>query len=287
MKYQRIRGHKHYVFKDEEEYSSYFNDDCKKPIYWKDGEEGDWALSDDGGIVQLLKVSDITHPHDRKNYKYSKGWCRTIVGTFLINAKTKMDTDFKEHKNRYTFSKKIGKKKNITKRKNPTNKEKIFAVNVVTGMGPVKSYMDAFNEIDDSKAKKKALVLLKQERIMKEIEKSVMDIAKEQGIDHRYILSKLKNLADYSEDDNIMLQSTKELGKIIGTSGSTIKQRELGIVGMFQGFTPDQLGKAERREINGTIEDKGEVNEIGGAEIGDGERLPEPDRGDTSVRATN
>ena len=64
--------------------------------------------SDDESIVQLLKVSDIKHPNDRKNYKYSKGWCRTIVGTFLMNNKTFMDTDFDSHKNRYTFSKTIG-----------------------------------------------------------------------------------------------------------------------------------------------------------------------------------
>ena len=83
---------------------------------------------------------------------------------------------------------------------------------------------------------------------MKEIEKSVLDVAKGLGIDHEYILNKLKHLADYSEDDNIILQSTKELGKIVGTSGSNVKQIETGIVGMFQGFGNEDLQIAERKK---------------------------------------
>jgi hypothetical protein len=92
---------------------------------------------------------------------------------------------------------------------------------------------------------------------MKEIEKSVLDTAKELGIDHEYILGKLKNLADFSEDDNIILQSTKELGKIVGTSGNTVKQKEMGLIGMFQGFSPEQLEGASRNEIP-QIENKSE-----------------------------
>ena len=81
---------------------------------------------------------------------------------------------------------------------------------------------------------------------MSDIEKSVLDVAKGMGIDHEYVLNKLKSLADYSEDDNIILQSTKELGKIVGTAGVTVKQREVGLVGMFQGFSPDELHGANR-----------------------------------------
>jgi len=63
------------------------------------------------------------------------------------------------------------------------------------------------------------------------------------------VLRKLKNLADFSEDDNIILQSTKEIGKIIGTTGMTMKQKEVGVIGMFQGFSPEQLEGAERRML--------------------------------------
>jgi hypothetical protein len=158
-----------------------------------------------------------------------------------------MDTNFDNHPNRYTFSTNIKNTSNrVHKRTKATNKEKEFAINVVTGMGAVDAYKRAYSEMSDQKARKKATILLKQERIMKEIEKSVLDVAKGLGIDHEYILGKLKNLADFSEDDNIILQSTKELGKIVGTSGNTVKQKEMGLLGVFQGFSSDQLEGATR-----------------------------------------
>ena len=81
-----------------------------------------------------------------------------------------------------------------------------------------------------------------------EIEKSVLDVAKSLGIDHEYVLNKLKHLADYSEDDNIILQSAKELGKIVGTSGTTVKHREVGLLGVFQGFWPISVALSYRSE---------------------------------------
>ena len=249
MEYKSIKGKRNYIFDDEEEFNEYF--DHSPPVLtkdWHNGDEGSWVMSDDSRIIQLLKVGTIKHPGDTKNYKVSNGWVRTVVGTFLNNERTIMDTDFSQHPNRYTFSKKIKyTSKRVKKRKKVTNNEKIFAVNVVSGMGPVKAYMDAFkNNADEKRVKKKALVLLKQERIMSEIEKSVLDVAKELGVDHKYVLNRLKCLSDNSEDDNIILQSTKELGKIIGTSVNTIKHKEVGVFGMFQGFSPEQLDTAKQ-----------------------------------------
>ena len=215
---------------------------------WRKGNEGDWVMADDGGVVQLLKVNKkVNHPGDSKNYKYANGWVRTVVGSFINKENVKMDTDFDAHPNRYTFSKKIkNTNKRVVDRKKVTKKEKEFATNIVVGMGAVEAYKNAYTELSDNKARKKATILLKQERVMKEIEKSVLDVAKSLGIDHEYILGKLKTLADYSEDDNIILQSTKELGKIVGTSGNNIKQKEVGLLGVFQGFSPDELEGATR-----------------------------------------
>jgi len=247
MEKRTIRHKTHVVYETLDEFREVYAIE-KVRDDWRLAFEGDWVYSDDGRIVQLLKVKHtIKHPNDRKNYKYAGGWVRTVVGTFLIKDDTIMDTDFSKHRNRYTFS---GKKPtSISKRKNITRKEKIFATNIVVGAGPVKSYMDAFNEDDESNARKKAVVLLKQERVMSEIEKSVMDIAKTMGIDHEYILNKLKCLVDNSQDDNIILQSTKELGKIIGTTGTTVKQRDMGIIGMFKGFSQGELESAQRPQL--------------------------------------
>jgi hypothetical protein len=162
-----------------------------------------------------------------------------------------MDTDFSQHKNRYTFSKSIkSPNTNFYKRDKTTKKEKVFATNIAVGMGAVKSYMDAFIELDSYKAGKKAAILLRQERVMKEVEQSVVDVAKTMGVDHEYVLVTLKTLVDSSQEDNIVLNAVKELGKAIGTIGGiTVKQRDTGIIGLFQGFEPEQLESAKRPEI--------------------------------------
>ena len=170
-----------------------------------------------------------------------------------------MDTDFDNHPNRYTFSTTIKNTANrVYKREHVTNKEKEFATNIVVGLGAIDAYKQAYSEISDQKARKKATILLKQERVMKEIEQSVLDVAKEMGVDHKYVLNKLKNLADYSEDDNIVLQSAKELGKIVGTTGNVVKQRETGLLGVFQGFTSDQIEGATREQKKLSNEIKGD-----------------------------
>ena len=257
MEYRKIRNKKHYIY---DHISEFYNDHPEKTPSksWRQANEGEWVWSDDGKIVQLLKVvNEIKHPNDRKNYKYASGYVRTVVGTFLKTKGVLMDTDFSKHPNRYTFS---GKNpKSVKDRKGITNKEKIFATNVAVGMGPVKAYMNAFNNDDELKSRQKATLLLKQERVMQEVEKSVLDVAKNMGLDHEYILNKLKCLADSSSDDGIVLQSTKELAKIIGTSGTTVKSKEMGIIGMFQGFSPEQIEKAERPELQ---EIKGDLNDV-------------------------
>lgn len=248
MEHRKIKGVKHYVYDDISE----FRKDHKeiRPINdWREGVQGDWVYSDDGRIVQLLKVNEeLRHPHDRPNYSYSKGYVRTVVGTFIRNDKTQMDTNFEEHPNRYTFSKKIkNTNSRIRERKNPTNKERLFATTVAVGTDAVRAYMEAFEEDNRDTARKKAVVLLKQRRVMEEIHKGVKDVAKNLGIDHEYVLRSLKRLADFSEDENISLQSLKELGKAVGTLGG-VKKVETGVIGMFQGFSPEQLQGA-RREI--------------------------------------
>ena len=65
----------------------------------------------------------------------------------------------------------------------------------------------------------------------------------------------MKYLVDNSDDENISLQSLKELGKAIGTLGNTTKRIETGVIGMFQGFQPDQIEAAKRN----VLEEKNEV----------------------------
>ena len=250
MEYRVIKRVRHYVYDSIQEFEEHNpNEQVNKD--WRSSNEGDWVYSDDGRIIQLLRVkNEIRNPNDIRNYKFAKGYVRTVVGTFINRDKTTMDTDFSQHKNRYTFSKTIkNPSERVYKREKTTNKEKIFATNVAVGMGPVKAYMDAFNEDKEHTAKRKAAILLKQRRVIREVEKSVMDVAKDLGIDHTYVLQSLKLLAENTDDENIALQSLKEMGKAIGTIGGGIKKIETGVMGLFKGFSPDQIESADSRNL--------------------------------------
>jgi len=76
------------------------------------------------------------------------------------------------------------------------------------------------------------------------------------GIDHEYVLGRLKMLADSSPDDNVVLQSAKELGKIIGTS--TNIKKDNAAVGFFSGFSQDQLEGAYREQKQIEAQDESE-----------------------------
>ena len=245
MLFGEIKGTRHFIYENPEEF---LKETGLKYKYWKDDpKKGDWVKSDDGGILQILKYGNLNHHGDTKHYKSNKGYVRTVVGSFVISENSYMDTDFSQHPNRYTFSKNVkNSNENFSKREKTTINEKLFITDVVSGKDAVTAVQNVYGTEDYKKAKHKAFALLKQDRVMNEIEKGVIDVAKGLGIDHEYVLTTLKNLADRSDDDNVILQSAKELGKIIGTSGNTIKQRDVGLVGMFGGFSPEQLKEAQR-----------------------------------------
>ena len=68
-----------------------------------------------------------------------------------------MDTDFNQHPNRYTFSKKItNSNENFNFRKKITKKEHMFATQVMTGQPAVDAVKNVYGTQDFKKAKSKA-----------------------------------------------------------------------------------------------------------------------------------
>ena len=85
-----IKGVAHYVYEDLDEFKKTHPNTVVHPD-WRKANEGDWVYSDDNRIVQLLKVSnEVKHHSDRKNYKFAKGWVRTVVGSFLNRKNVKL-----------------------------------------------------------------------------------------------------------------------------------------------------------------------------------------------------
>lgn len=241
----------HIVFDDENEFTTYWGPG-HPPIVrdWKEGDVGDWVEAMDGGIVQVLKRGELPHPHDRKNYKAHKGWMRTIVGTFIINDKTFFDTDFEKHPQPYTFSTKSEKqhKEHWRTRENLSKNERIFVANLQAGKSMQQAYEDAFNA--KVNWREKAIALLKLERMRKELNKNIEEIADNLGLDYEYILKNLMTLVEQSENENVKLGGLKELKDWIRVQSEEIKQVTGAEVTFFEPFEGKEILSIEAERVD-------------------------------------
>ena len=219
IKYQYIRKQKHPVFKNKENFERYFkckNGEIPKLVeIWQMGYEGDWVVGNDGGVVQVLKRKDMRHPGNSKNYKYNYGYIRTIVGSFVIREDTIMDTDFKQHNSRYTFSKTylpINKIEQIREEKEVSRKEVLFAMYVLMGYDIVVAYEKVFKSRKNTY--KYALELIKQKRVRDVMTGHLKSKMAELKLDYDYILTELKDLIENSNRDDVKFNVLKYLAEI-------------------------------------------------------------------------
>jgi len=246
MKTRKRKGKIHCVYESVEEFRSH-NPDTSLADSWREAKEGEWVEADDGGVVQILKRGELPHPHDRKNYSLSTGWVRTIVGTFPCNAGGYMDTDFDQHPQPYTFSRRSAKEqaRHQKERKNLSKAEHIFVTSIMAGKTLQQSYEEAWGPTVDWR--ERAIARLKQERIVKMLNKNVEEIAEKIGLDYEYIMKKLMLLAENSENDNVILGSLKELKEWL--PDTKLKQVTSGQLRVFQPFSDKEILEIEAERV--------------------------------------
>jgi len=159
---------------------------------WKKGGKGDWVLSDDYRVVQILNRTE-----NKRDNQYNEAVIRTCVGTFAVNAKTFFDTDFDLHPDRYRISNKNKQNyERVISRKETTANEKLFASKVARGQKPEDAYMQTFKTDNRLYAKDMSKVLLRQERVHSTVSSEVESIMEDEGVSKRYIIQKYKELID-------------------------------------------------------------------------------------------
>lgn len=250
MKTRKRKGIEHIVFDDENEFTTYWGPKHPPIVQnWQDGEVGDWVLASDGGVVQVLKRGELPHPHDRKNYKAHKGWMRTIVGTFIINDKTFFDTDFENHPQPYTFGSKTFQqyKEHWRTRENLSKNERIFVANLQSGKSMQQSYEDAFGA--KVNWREKAIGLLKLERMRKELNKNIEEIADSLGLDYEYILKHLMALVEASENENVKLGSLRELKDWIKVNQEVTTAVQGAEINFFEPFSNEEILSIEAERV--------------------------------------
>jgi len=232
IRFNNVKGvlQTHHIFEDVEEFTMFYGGNPPPLIEnWKEGQAGDWVLADDGKICQILyRKNELVHPRDsggKDTYSYHRGYLRTAVMATVINdnPNTKLDCDEAKHPSRYRFgnAKLMNQYDRIKGRKDLTKSERVFIFNLLyRGFSLEKAYDNAYktNKSTGTALLKKALLLIKQERIMSEIKKEVEEAAGSLGITHKSVLERTLQFANNDDiNPQVALDATKMLGKSIGT----------------------------------------------------------------------
>ncbi len=244
MRQYKIGKITHPVFENDEEIPS----GIKIVENWRDAEVGDWMRSDDGNIVQALRVNKVLN-RGKNPIKY----IGTCTGTYLCRDKDKMDTEKRE--NIYSFSAKASNNtaKRIKTRNYLTANEAAFSKYIANGFTPEDAYKRAYGTDNTKYAKMKSAVLIKQERIVSAVKEELDVVLKNMGIDLKYLIKGVKLEAENADRSNDRL---KALSMLWDAADVIPKQKVTQLTGaVFQGFDQDMLESAKRPELKGEVAD--------------------------------
>ena len=201
---------------------------------------GDWIKTDDGCYMEVLRSGNMTKAKGKVRKVPYIGTC---TGTYL--AKAKIDSSRRE--NIYTLS---GSAPKTMTRENLNKYERLFVQYLAGGMKPVEAYIEAFPTNNPGYANFKSAELTKTSRIRKAMKKELEPVLEKLGITQEYVLEGIKSTIEIAEKDDTKLKALFKLSDILDLEDkSSAKVTQLTGI-QFQGFSDEQLEKAERpREI--------------------------------------
>ena len=205
MDFKEIKNTKHYLYDSKEEFA------ISHPTIplrhnWRHGEEGEWVLTDDGFVCQILKKSIV------KDNGKSKTCIRTVCGTFMAERMNKeMLGENGIAENIYSFSGTNVSQKDFNER-GRKSRELLFARYVACGYGITDAYKKAYPDAKSSNyIKNRTDKLLRTETIRKMIDKQIEEILNEEGVTHNWLIERYKTIADLAESDTAKLRSLDSL----------------------------------------------------------------------------
>lgn len=230
-----IKDKEYILYENKKEFNLY---ESSVPKYWKDAEEGDWAVSDDGKICQILK----------KGQMKDQDYVRCLMGTHFL----KSDMIGDPPKNIYSFSgDEYGADKRLSREK-ANQKEWIFAKYVATGMDPTDAYLKAFPSDSRKYAKIWSKRLLRTKRVKNIVSSEIKQIMDDLGITEDYLLVAAKTVIEDTDKDADRVRAIRMLMEIRNMFPKESNKSESLTV--FQGFSRDQLSALKDAKNVGQIQ---------------------------------
>ena len=234
MRYYKVKGIKHTVYEHKQEVPPHID----VITNWRMGNIGDWVLTDDECIIQVLRKGAML----RKNGE--RAYIGTCTGTFLVLQDTFMDTD--RRTNIYSFGGDSTPEQVVANRRKMTANEELFVTYVSQGISPEDAYIKAFPTNNKQYARMKAVNLIKTERIKTAVKEELKPILQELEIDEKMVLENIKIVAQTAEKDDTKLKALFKLSDILDLEdkNSAKVQQITGV--QFQGLTNDMIDAAQR-----------------------------------------
>ena len=224
MDFKDIKENRHYLYDNLEEFKAFVPN---TPIIedWREGMEGDWILTDDDCVCQILKMSKIG----------KKDCIRTLCGTFDVNGSYKIFGDNGIVDNIYSFSGKYSSDSDKI-----SGKQKLFAQYVAKGDNAINAYKKSHPDAkSESYIKHRTSSLLKTESVQKMIKKEIQECLASEGVTPEWIIGKYKTVVDIADKESDCLRALESLTKIAGLfDAQDTKSEQLTV---WAGFSPEQL----------------------------------------------
>ena len=224
MDFKDIKEDRHYLYDNSEEFKALVPN---TPLIddWREGKEGDWVLTDDDYVCQVLRMLKIG----------KKKCIRTLCGTFDVNGSYKMFGENGIVDNIYSFS---GKHSFDSDRL--SGKQKLFAQYVARGDNAIDAYRKAHPDAkSESYIKHRTSSLLKTESVQKMIKKEIKEVLASEGVTPEWIIGKYKTVVDVADRESDCLRALESLTKIAGMFDTQDTKSEQLTV--WAGFSPEQL----------------------------------------------
>jgi len=237
MRHYKVNKVQHVVFDSEDEVPS----DVHYLRNWREASISDWVLTDDGGIIQILRKGVMLKPKGKVRRVTYLGTC---TGTFVVSDKVKMDTS--RRINIYSIGGNIERNERIDERKELSTREELFVQYLSSGMDPRKAYLKAFPTNNPSYAGMRAGQLVKTNRVRSRMKEELKPYLEALDLDEHYVLSNIKEVIDSCDKDDTKLKALFKLADIMDMEDKNKTQVTTMTGALFQGFTPEKLEEVER-----------------------------------------
>ena len=240
MRYYKVNGIEHKVYDPDDRVEN----GLVVIGNWRNSRVGDWVKADDDCIIQVLRKGTMTRKYGRNKVREYVGTC---TGTFPVSRNVKMDTS--RRANIYTFGGSKSSEDILLDRTTLTRCELVFVQFLASGMSPKQAYLKSYPTTNVNYAAVKSSQLMRTERIYTAMKEELKPVCEELGIDPKSVLKDIQFAAKNSEKEDVRLRALFKLADILDLEDKNQTKVTQVSGALFQGFSPEQLEKAERPQI--------------------------------------